>query len=146
MVIVGTLWVQPAHELLEDAEPGMPAVWSAVFAAQNAALWLEASNPDVGDSSTTEASMDLTEALSELEWVQPWLAAGDVVDLGPVASPDEYELCVLQAAELVRAAVEQTVRMLAAPEVELTVPELVSLSRAVKLLSDAHVRLTGRLM
>ena len=102
VVIVGMLWVQPARELLAEAEPGMPAVWSAVFAAQNAALWLEASNPDAGDSSTTEASMDLTEALSELEWVQPWLAAGDVVDPAPrqeergvaaqgQAAPDEVD-------------------------------------------------------
>jgi hypothetical protein len=140
------LWAQPARTLIASSTIGMAGFWSAVYAAQNAVLWLGVSDPRRWDISCTEAAMDLAEALSDLEWVSPWLAAGEGVDLGPVTPLDDFDSCVRQTAGLLRATVELAARMLASPEVELDIPELLAVSRAVHLVSDAHVRLTGSLM
>ena len=68
-------WTESAQLLVDRVGAGMDALWSLTYAAQGAALQLALLEPLDEDLSLTSAGMDLAEALGELEWARPQLAA-----------------------------------------------------------------------
>jgi hypothetical protein len=145
---VRVLWAEPARDLIGGLPPTLGGFWSAIHATLLASTWLGESDPRRWDTTCVEAAVDLGEALSELEWVDPTLPAGaPTVDLGPVTPLDDFDTCLALTAELMRDCVALAVRLLEhAGEARLEVDGLVAVSRAVTLLSRAHARLTGTLM
>ena len=131
-------WAEPAQTVLAQAVPDLAGLWSALYAAQNAALWLAHADPAVGDPRCSEAAADLG-ALAELEWAQP---AGAVVDLGPVPHLS-FADCLADTVELLRGIVMLAARAVRVGD-DLAVPELVAVSRSVHLVATAHLRLTGQ--
>ena len=88
--------------------------------------------------------MDLGEAIEELEWHHPDLpAVAAAVDLGP-APPDGLADCRVAVAELLIAALDLVAALLRDPEQPLDTTEILYLARIVHLLTNAHLRVTGR--
>jgi hypothetical protein len=139
------LWAEPERVVVQQASPGLPGLWSALCVAQNAALWLAMSDPAVGDPRCSEAAADLTEAMGELEWVDPAVVGGEVVELGPVTPLDDFAVCLAQTAELLRSIVGLAGTVIRHGE-EPGVAEMVAISRTVHLVAAAYRRLTGDLL
>jgi hypothetical protein len=140
------LWAEPARTVVAEAPPALEGLWSAIYAAENAALWLALADPAVGDPRCSEAAADLCEALGELEWVQPDVMAGAVIDLGPVTPLDDFGVCLAQTAGVLRGIVELAGEVVGVGGEHLGVSELVAVSRAVHLVANAYRRLTGDLL
>jgi len=81
-------WTEPARELVDRLGVGMEALWSLVFSAQAGALRLATVEPLDQDFALSDAGIGLADALAELEWARPELAAGVSVELGPVRWDD----------------------------------------------------------
>jgi hypothetical protein len=131
--------------LLDAGAYELSGLWSLTKAAQQAALRLALDPAVDADLSMTHAAMDLAEALEELEWSDPAVAAGAVVlDLG---EPPEYSgQCREVIASLLVGALETTAAALRAPEGEASsTAEILMLARVVHLLTSAHLRVVGRL-
>jgi hypothetical protein len=146
MVEVRLLWAEPARQLIRSAPPSLDGFWSVIYVAANAATWLGESDPRRWDSSCLEAALDLSEALGEIEWVDPAVVAGATVDLGPVTPLDSFDDCLAQTAQLVREAVGFAVGLLGESPIRWEHRDLIAVSRAVTLLSRAYTRLTGTLL
>ena len=90
----------------------MDALWALTYAAQGAALHLALLEPLDEDLSLTAAEMDLAEALGELEWARPELAAGGLaLDVGP-APLDDVTGCRQALGQLLQAAIDVVIDML----------------------------------
>ena len=137
-------WTQSAQELVDRVGAGMDALWALTYAAQGAALQLALLEPLDEDMSLTAAGMDLAEALGELEWARPELAACTLaIEVGP-APLDDVTGCREALGGLLRAAIDVVERLLRGGE-ELTRADLLAVARAVHLIAAAHTRITGRL-
>lgn len=145
VVVVAVSWTEPARELVDRLGSGLDALWSLLYAAQSGTLRLALVEPLDDDLSLTAAGMDLAEALSELEWVRPELAACEVAfDPGP-ARLDDVAACRASIAGLLAAAVDVIVGLLRGPAEELDTPDLLAVARVAHLLGSAYTRVTGRL-
>jgi hypothetical protein len=145
VVVMAVSWTQPAQELVDRLRVGLDALWSLIYAAQSGALQLALVEPLDEDLSLTTAGMDLAEALSELEWVRPELAACSVAfDPGP-APLDDVTACRATIADLLTTAVDVLVGLLRGQGEELDTPDLLALARVAHLLGAAYTRVTGRL-
>lgn len=130
-------WTEPARELVDRLGVGMEALWSLVFSAQEGALRLATVAPLDQDFALSDAGLGLADALAELEWARPELAAGVSVELGPV--PWNDVIAYRQAiAGLLTAALEVVADLLRSAELD--TPDLLALSRVVHLVSAAHQR------
>ena len=142
-------WTVPARVLVAQLDRGIEGLWSLVYAAQVGALQLALgrglSGGADGDLALTLAAMDLGEAIEELEWHHPDLpVVAAAVDLGP-APPDGLADCRLAVAELLVAALDQVAGLLRDPEQPLDTTDVLYLARIVHLLTNAHLRVTGRM-
>ena len=146
---MGAPWTVPARVLVARLDGGIEGLWSLVYAAQVGALQLAlgrglGGGAD-GDLALTLAAMDLGEAIEELEWHHPDLPAdAAAVDLGP-APPDGLADCRLAVAELLVAALDVVAGLLRDPEEPSGTAEVLYLARIVHLLTNAHLRVTGRM-
>jgi hypothetical protein len=113
----------------------LAGLWSLVFAAQHGALRLALDRGLDGDLSLTLAAMDLGEALEDLEWA---------VDLGP-APADAVSDCRAAITELLAGGLDVAADMLRDSAQDLDTPDVLCLARVVHLLSNAHLRVTGRM-
>lgn len=137
-------WTLPARELVDRLGVGMDALWSLLFAAQSGVLRLALVDPLDADLSLTEAGMDIADALGELEWVRPELAACSIaVDLGP-ARLDDVIACRTSITGLLSAAVEVTAGLLGGQGEELDTPDVLALGRVVHQVGSAYTRVNGR--
>jgi hypothetical protein len=142
---MGVLWTRPACLLVDRLGPGFEGLWSLVYAAQHGALRLALDRQADGDLSLTLAAMDLGEALEELEWAHPQLPAIAVaVDLGPVPA-DSVADCRAAVAVLLTGELKTTTGLLRDPSDDVGTPEILCLARIVHLLTNAHLRITGRM-
>lgn len=145
VVVVAVSWTESAGELVERLGVGMDALWSLIYAAQSGALRLALLEPLDEDLSLTSAGMDLAEALSELEWVRPELAACSVaLDPGPAPLGD-VAACRESIAGLLGVAVDVIVGLLRAQGEELDTSDLLAVARVAHLIGSAYTRVTGRL-
>jgi hypothetical protein len=142
-------WAEPARLMVERfVDAGayeLSGLWSLTKAAQQASLRL-ALDPAVDfDLSMTHAAMDLAEALDELEWSDPAVAAVAVaLDLGD--PPTVPKGCREVIASLLVGALEITAAALRAPTGEgSSTAEILMLARVVHLLTSAHLRVVERL-
>ena len=143
--MVTVSWTEPARELVDRLGVGMDALWSLTYAAEAGALRLALVEPLDEDLSLTAAGMDLAEALSELEWVRPELAACSLAfDPGP-APLDDVTACRASIAGLLAAAVDVIVGLLRSQGEELDTPYLLAVARVAHLLGSAYTHVTGRL-
>ena len=113
--------------------------------AQTAALLLSLAGPLVDEQPLSAVALDLAEAVEELEWARPELAAhGASLDL--ILIPDG-DLAQGRAAlaGLLRVALGMTAGLLRDPEQPLDTAELLAVSRVVTLVGTAHVGTTGQL-
>jgi hypothetical protein len=142
------LWAEPARDLIGRLPPTLPGLWAGIHATLLATTWLGESDPRRWDTTCMEGALDLGEALGELEWVDPALPVdAPTVDLGPVTPLDDFDTCLASTAELMCDCVALAIRLLERPgDAHLEVGGLVAVSRAVTLLSRAHLRLTGTLL
>lgn len=115
----------------------MEALWSLVFSAQDGALRLAMVEPLDEDFALSDAGVGLADALAELEWARPELAAGISVELGPVQWDDviAYRQAI---AGLLAAALEVVADLLRSAELD--TPDVLALARVVHLVSAAHQR------
>jgi hypothetical protein len=142
---MGVLWTQPARVLVDGLDGGFEGLWSLVFAAQHGALRLALDRGMDDDLSLTLAAMDLGEALEDLEWAHPDLPAVAVaLDLGPVPA-DAVSDCRAAIAELLAGALDVAAEVLRDSSQDLDTPDVLCLARVVHLLSNAHLRVTGRM-
>ena len=143
-------WTVPARVLVAQLDRGIDGLWSLVYAAQVGALQQLALCRGLdggadGDLALTLAAMDLGEAIEELEWHHPDLpAVAAAVDLGP-APPDDLADCRVAVAELLVAALDVVAGLLRDPEQPMDTAEVLYLARIVHLLTNAHLRVTGRM-
>lgn len=143
-------WAEPARLMVarlvhDPGVAGLPGLWSLAKAAQRAALLVALDLSADADLSMTHVAMDLAEALEELEWSDPAIAAGAVaLDLGdPPAAPEE---CREVIASLLVGALEVAATALRAPAGGASsTAEILMLARVVHLLTAAHLRVVGRL-
>lgn len=147
----------PARELVGRLGSGLDAVWSLLYAAQNAALRLAlVDNERLVE--LTEAGMDLTDAVSELEWARPDLADNGIAyDPGPapndgvLRSRETVALLIAAGRDLVVALLRQDEELAAAqgdtatPGESLTLDEVLALARVALLAETAHRRVSGAL-
>ena len=146
MVVVAVSWTQAARELVDRVGVGMDAVWSLVYAAQSGVLHLALVEALDKDLSLTSAGMDLADALGELEWVRPELAANSLaLDLGP-ARRDAVNECRSAVAGLMTAALEVAAGLLDGQGEELATAEVLALGRVVHRVGSASTRVSGRLV
>ncbi len=68
-------WTTTAGVLVDRVEPGMAGLWSLIRTAQRGVLRCATDAELDRDLAFTFAAMDLGEALEDLEWVHPDLAA-----------------------------------------------------------------------
>jgi hypothetical protein len=146
---MGAPWMVPARVLVAQLDRGIEGLWSLVYAAQVGVLQLALGRGPgggvEGDLTLTLAAMDLGEAIEELEWHHPDLpAVASAVDLGP-APPDGLADCRLAVAELLVAALDVVAGLLRDPEQPIDTTEVLYLARIVHLLTNAHLRVTGRM-
>lgn len=142
---MGVRWTQPARALVDGVDSGMAGLWSLVFAAQHGALRLALDRGMDDDLSLTLAAMDLGEALEDLEWSHPDLPAVAVaVDLGPVPAGAVSD-CRAAIAELLAGILDVAADVLRDSSQDLDSPDVLCLARVVHLLSNAHLRVTGRM-
>ena len=145
VVVMAVSWTEPARELVNRLGVGLDAVWSLVYSAQTGALRLALVEPLDEDLTLTEASMDLAEALDEIEWARPELTASSVaVDLGP-ARFDDVLACRGVIAGLMAAAIDVIVGLLREQGEELDTPDVLAMARVAHLVGSAYTRVTGRL-
>ena len=130
-------WTEPARELVDRLGVGMEALWSLIFSAQDGALRLAMVEPLDEDFALSDAGVGLADALAELEWARPELAAGISVELGPVQWDDviAYRQAI---AGLLAAALEVVADLLRSAELD--TPDVLALARVVHLVSAAHQR------
>ena len=130
-------WTEPARELVDRLGVGMEALWSLVFSAQDGALRLAMVEPLDEDFALSDAGVGLADALAELEWARPELAAGISVELGPVRWDDviAYRQAI---AGLLAAALEVVADLLRSAELD--TPDVLALARVIHLVSAAHQR------
>lgn len=130
-------WTEPARELVDRLGVGMEALWSLVFSAQDGALRLAMVEPLDEDFALSDAGVGLADALAELEWARPELAAGISVELGSVQWDDviAYRQAI---AGLLAAALEVVADLLRSAELD--TPDVLALARVVHLVSAAHQR------
>lgn len=140
------VWAEPAREAARFAPLTFDGFWSVLYATANAAAWLGQADPEPWTSSCPEAALDLTEAVEELEWVDPTVAGNGAIDVGPVTPLDRYEDCLAQTAELIRDAVGFAAAMLGESDTRWEHAQLTAIARAVFLLARAYTRLTGTAM
>jgi hypothetical protein len=143
-------WAEPARLmverlLLDVGASQLSGLWSLTKAAQQVALRLALDPAVDSDLSMTHAAMDLAEALEELEWSDPAIAAVAVaLDLGD--PPEDSVQCRDVIASLLVGALEMTAAALRAPAGEAaSTAEILMLARVVHLLTAAHLRVVGRL-
>ena len=142
-------WTVPARVLVAQLDRGIEGLWSLVYAAQvdglQLALGRGLSGGADGDLALALAAMDLGEAIEELEWHYPDLpVVAAAVDLGP-APPDGLADCRVAVAELLVAAFDLVAGLLRDPEEPLETTEVLYLARIVHRLTNAHLRVTGRM-
>ena len=130
-------WTEPARELVDRLGVGMEALWSLVISAQDGALRLAMVEPLDEDFALSDAGVGLADALAELEWARPELAAGISVELGQVRWDDviAYRQAI---AGLLAAALEVVADLLRSAELD--TPDVLALARVVHLVSAAHQR------
>lgn len=135
-------WTESARELVDRLGIGLEALWSLLFSAQAGALRLATVEPLDQDFALSDAGIALADALAELEWARPELAAGVSVELGPVPWNDviAYRQGV---AGLLSAALDVVAELLRSAELD--TPDVLALARIVHLISAAHERVTGPL-
>ena len=139
------LWSEPAREVVDRLGAGLDALWAVLFAAQTAALLLSLAGPLVDEQPLSAVAMDLAEAVEELEWARPELAAHGVgLDLTPIPDGDLTQGRA-GLAGLLRVALDVATGLLRDPDQPLDTPELLAVSRVVTLLGTAHVGTTGQL-
>ena len=144
-VVTVESWEATAGRVVDRLGVGMDALWAVLFAAQTAALLLSLAGPLVDDQPLSTVAMDLVEAVEELEWARPELAAHGVgLDLVPIPDGD---LARGRAglAGLLRVALDVATGLLRDPDRPLDTAELLAVSRVVTLLGTAHVGTTGQL-
>ena len=131
-----------ACELVDRLGVGMEALWSLVFSAQAGALRLATVEPLDQDFALSDAGIALADALAELEWVRPELAAGVAVDLGPVRWDDviAYRQSITA---LLSAAVEVIAALLRERGAELDAAELLALGSAATLIGSSSRLIAG---
>ena len=138
-------WTVPARVLVAQLDRGIEGLWSLVYAAQVGALQLALGRGLDGDLALTLAAMDLGEAIEELEWHHPdFPAVAAAVDLGPAPS-DGLADCREAFTELLAAALDTAAGLLRDPDQPLDTTEVLYLARIVHLLTNAHLRVTGRM-
>jgi hypothetical protein len=140
-------WDGFTEEVLDGLGPGVQAVWSLLEAAELVVLGLRASSV-AQDAQLVAASVDLGEARAELEWVHPQLPAHC-----PALPWSEHDIALIGddsgrdgAAELITTALSVVRGLLRDDGGSMPLEELTALARAVHLASQAHTRLTGRLV
>jgi hypothetical protein len=139
------LWSRPAGEVVDRLGVGLDALWAVLFAAQTGALLLSLAGPLVDEQPLSAVALDLAEAVAELEWVHPELAArGVAVDLAPIPAGDLAEGRDALAG-LLQVGLDLAGRLLRDPAEPLDTAELLAVSRVITLLGTAHVGTTGRL-
>lgn len=138
-------WSHPARALVDRCPPTMAGLWSASFTAQHVALTLAVSSSVLPTVDFTEIAMDLGDAVESLEMARPWLIDGPIVKLGLASPIIDFAGPTRELAELIVACVELAAATLSNRDESLTPGEVLAVSRCVGLLSDAHVRATGRL-
>lgn len=124
-------------------------MWSLVFSAQGGALRLATVEPLDEEFALSDAAIGLAEALAELEWARPELAAGVSIDLGAV--PWDAVISYRQSiAGLLVAAIEVVAGLLREHAAELDTPDVLALARAcpagsadVLCLHAAYMRIKG---
>ena len=139
-------WVQPARIVAERLGTGIDALWAVLYAAQIATLQLAELTSMDEERPLSGAAWDLQEALEELEWVRPELAAhGVALDLGP-APLDRIDACREALADVLHVALRVVTAMLRDQVEDCDTSELLALAHATTLIGAAHVRITGRPM
>ena len=138
-------WEVTAGRVVDRLGVGLDALWAVLFAAQTAALLLSLAGPLVDEQPLSAVAMDLAEAVEELEWARPELAAhGLSLDLAPLPDGDLAQGRAALAG-LLRVALGMTAGLLRDPEQPLDTAELLAVSRVVTLVGTAHVGTTGQL-
>lgn len=123
----------------------MDALWAVLFAAQATALLLSLAGPLVDEQPLSTVGLDLAEAVEELEWARPELAARSVgLDPAPIPGGDLAQDRAALAGML-RVALGLAAGLLRDPSQPLDTAELLAVSRVVTLLGTAHLGTTGRL-
>lgn len=144
VVVNAISWAGYVQELGDRLGVGLDALWSLVNAAETGALRLALVEP-LEDVSLTEAGMDLADALGELEWIRPELAATSVaLDVG-LFPLDDVLACRASIVELLSAAVGVVVSLLREQGEELDIHDLVALARVAHQVGSAYTRVTGHL-
>lgn len=130
-------WTDPARELVDRLGIGLESLWSLLASAQAGALRLATVEPLDRDFALSDAGIGLADALAELEWVRPELAAGVVVELGEVPWNDviAYRHAV---AGLLAAALGVVTELLRAADLDTS--DVLALSRVAHLVAGAHRR------
>jgi hypothetical protein len=123
----------------------MAGLWSATFTAQHVALTLAISSSVLPTDDFTETAMDIGAGDEALEMARPWLISGPSVKLGLTSPIIDFAGPTRELAALIVACVELAAATLGNRDESLTPGEVLAVSRCVGLLSDAHVRTTGRL-
>ena len=135
-------WTEPARELVDRLGVGLEALWSLVFSAQGGALRLATVEPLDEDFALSDAAIGLADALGELEWARPELAAGVAIDLGAV--PWNAVISYRQSiAGLLAAAIEVVAELLREHATELDAADVLALARVVHLVAAARELVNG---
>lgn len=133
-------WTAPAGVLTRRAT-GWAGIWTLTYTAGQAAMHL-ASVPGADDDlALTYAALDLSRALTEIEWVHPDDAATAVaVDLG-TAGPSAPRVAAGVIAGLIARA--RQVALEAVDGDEVVVADILAVGRVTELLTAAHTKVTG---
>lgn len=138
-------WSRPARTLVEQCPPTMAGLWSATFTTQHVALTLAVSSSVLPTVDFTEIAMDLGDAVEALEMAHPWLIDGPTVKLGLTSPIIDFAGPTRELAVLLVACIDLAAATLGNRDQALAPAEVLAVARCVGLLSDAHVRATGRL-
>ena len=119
-------------------------MWSLIRTAQRGVLRCATDAELDRDLAFTFAAMDLGEALEDLEWVHPDLAADAVtVDLGELPGDDDGDAHTALGL-LLTAGLDAAARMLREQPETLDTADVLCLARTAHQLAATHRRLTGR--
>jgi hypothetical protein len=136
-------WTTTAGVLVDRVEPGMAGLWSLIRTAQRGVLRCATDAELDRDLAFTFAAMDLGEALEDLEWVHPDLAADAVtVDLGELPGGDDGDARTALGL-LLTGGLDATARMLREQPETLDTADVLCLARTAHQLAATHRRLTG---